>query len=556
MTKENAPGPSPGDEKKKPEPSKKPPPPSNKREVPPELRAEIVSLHQFYGGREIARRVGLSRKIVRRVLHEEGHSTPPRSAAERARKLDPFRAAIEERVRKGLTVTRILREIRGPDPKTGYRGGRTILAEYVRALRARLAPESPKKGAKRRFETRPAEELQVDWSPYLVRIGGKLTRVHCLGCLLCHSRKLFVYFFADERQTTLFEGLAMAFEYFEGVTKRVVVDRMTQAVLGTIGANGKALWHPRFIDFLRYYGVKEPFACKVKDPNRKGKKEKSFRLVEDDFLRGAEFTSWTHLNGVERPFWLDGKPLVCNNRVHGTTGRVPNEVWLEERPLLVRLPEARFPVHEDDVRLVDQDATLSIKGTRYSVPMDLASMAVPVRLFAHHFEVLDRLGRVVFSRPYAEGKERGRLQLDPSHYPPPRRTTREGGRVEDRFLARFPSLAPFVEGLKLRVKALAPIHLRALLRLADRWGEALFLAGVGRALEYRRYDARAVERILERDHPLPDGDLDLPLLGDAAGTALLGEVEPPTLDDYGHLDRDPPTDTGRGVDEEKPHGPE
>jgi hypothetical protein len=346
----------------------------------------------------------------------------------------------------------------------------------------------------------------------------------------------------------------MAFEYFGGVTIRVVVDRMTQAVLGTIGSNGKPLWNPSFTDFMRYYGVKEPFACKVRDPNRKGKKEKNFRLVEDDFLRGSEFVSWEDLNGRRRPIWLDGTPKVANNRVHGTTARVPNEVWLEERPLLVQLPAARFPVHEDDVRVVDQDSTLSIKGTRYSVPSSLSSTAVPVRLFALHFEVLDRTGRVVFSRPYAEGKEKGRLQLDPSHYPPLRRDRAAGGRIEETFLARFPSLDPFVQGLKLHMKALAPIKLRQLLRLADRWGEAHFLAAVARALEYRRFAAGAVRRILEREHPLPEGDLDLPPLGNAAGAALLGDVEPPSLDDYGHLDLDAPSDEDHAAGEEGPRG--
>lgn len=351
----------------------------------------------------------------------------------------------------------------------------------------------------------------------------------------------------------------MAFEYFDGVTKRLVVDRMAQAVLGTIGPSGKPLWNPGFMDFVRYYGVEDPFACKVRDPNRKGKKEKSFRLVEDDLVKGSEFASWEDLNGRRRPEWLDGTPLVANNRVHGTTGRVPNEVWLEERPLLVQLPEARFPVHQDDVRVVDQDSTLSIKGTRYTVP-DLANQAVPVRLYALHFEVLDRTGRVVFSRPYAEGQEKGRLQLDPSHYPPLRRAERgAGARLEESFLARFPSLDPFVQGLKLRMKTLAPIQLRQLLRLADRWGEALFLTAVARALEYRRFEAGAVRRILEREHPLPAGDLDLPPVGNAAGTALLGEVAPPSLDDYGHLDRDPPTAGGEHAaapDEEGARGPQ
>ena len=44
--------------------------------VPPEIQSEILRLHAYYGTREIARRVGYSRKIVRRVLSEQGCLAP------------------------------------------------------------------------------------------------------------------------------------------------------------------------------------------------------------------------------------------------------------------------------------------------------------------------------------------------------------------------------------------------------------------------------------------------------------------------------------------------
>jgi transposase len=134
----------------------------------PETQKEIVELHAYYGTREIARRVGYSRKIVRRVLSEQGCLAPPDRTGKPS-KLDSFRTTIREKVEKGLTVTRILREIR----EQNYSGSRTILAEYVRTLRATMALK-PHKTVKRRFETRPGEEMQIDWSPFRVPIAGKL----------------------------------------------------------------------------------------------------------------------------------------------------------------------------------------------------------------------------------------------------------------------------------------------------------------------------------------------------------------------------------------------
>jgi transposase len=282
--------------------------------------------------------VGLTRKQVSRVLHEAGRTTP--SSTPGRSKLDPFRERIVALVGKGLTTTRILREIQA----AGYSGRRTILAKYVARLRAELSL-SLRKQVKHRFETAPGEEIQIDWSPYTVVIAGRTLKIKAFGALLCASRKLFLRFYRDERQPTLLEAIASAFEYFKGCTLRVVLDNMATAVLSRgLGPDGRPLWHPGFLDFARYYGFK-PFACAVRDPNRKGKKEKSFRLVWDDFLKGTEFTSWEELD-QRRRVWLDETPGVGNQRIHGTTRRVPNEAWLDEQTYLIKLPEHRFPVYE------------------------------------------------------------------------------------------------------------------------------------------------------------------------------------------------------------------
>jgi len=498
-------------------------------ELPQETRDEIVSLkRQGYGKRKIAKRVGHSSKEVAQVLREEGLLPPPVPAAS---KLEPFHEEITPRVQQGLTTSRILREIR----ELGYQGGRTILAVHVASLRTKLtlAPDHP---TKRRFETAPGEEIQIDFSPYAVRIAGRLVRVHAFAVLLCYSRRLYLRFFREERTSTVLEGLACAFEYFDGVTLRVVMDNMTQAVLGRVGKDRAVLWQPRLLDCARHYGF-EPVACAVRDPDRKGKDEKIFRLVFDDFLKGSDFDSWEELERRCR-VWLDQTPGAGNLRVHGTTRRVPNEVWeQEEHSLLIRLPDARFAAYENAVREVDRDSTLSVRGTRYSVPCALAGSSVAVRLFADHFEVLDRQQRVAFSRRDAPDSQKGKLVIDESHYAPlPRRPKGQSpGRLDESFVRRFPGLAPLVDGLKRRYKTLAPIQLRALVRLADRYGHDAFVAAAQRAQEYRRFDAGAVARILERDCPLPpESDLQAPLGG--AGPALLGDVEAPSLDGYRRLD--------------------
>ena len=529
----------------KPEPLNLPPstkPHREKATISEAIRDEIVKLHQHYGSREIARRVGFSRKIVRRVLREKGCCQKPKPLHPTS-KLEPFREMIKDKTDKGLTITRILREIR----EEGYSGGRSILAGYVRTLPARVA-QAPAKTVKRRFETRPGEELQIDWAYYRIVISGVLTTVHALGCLLCASRKLWVHFYRNERQPTLLEGLATAFEYFHGCALRLVLDNMATAVLGRYAPNGMPIWHPRFLDFARHYGF-EPFACKVRDPDRKGKKEKSFRLLWDDFLKGSEFDSLDELNQRTK-VWLDQTPEVANQRVHGTTRVVPNQAWLAERQLLIQLPENRFPVYEQTVRVVDQDSTLSIEGTRYTVPPSLACRSVAVHLFAEHFEVLDSHQRVAFSRRYVPQAEKGKLIIGPTHYATLKRRAHTQGqqRLDEAFVKRFPTLAPFVMGLQLRMKALAPVHIRALLRLVHSYGEKAFLEAVTRAQDYRRFDAHAVERILEAHYPMLDEAPLAPFGG--VGAVLIGDVETGSLDDYANLDHEETESTEDNKDDD------
>lgn len=525
-------------------------------ELPREQREEIVRLKQVgYGSRRIVPRLHLPRRVVTAVLQQEGVSSP--APASHESKLALYLELVEAKVKEGLTASRILREIQ----EAGYKGSRTILAEKVCALRPTLTL-APKKKRKRRFETPPGKEMQIDWSPFWVTIAEERVLVHVLACLLCASRKLFLRFFRDERQPTLLQGLAESFEYFQGCAQRLVMDNMTTAVLGRIGPDRKVLWHQRLLDFSTHYGF-EPFACAVMDPDRKGKDEKVFRLVWDDLLKGTRFQSWDDLD-ARRRVWLDETPGCGNRRVHGTTRQVPNEAWQEERELLIRLPAQRFAVHEQSVRLVDADSTLSVRGTRYTVPATLANRAAAVRLFAEHFEVLDQDGHIAFSRRYVADADKGKLIIEPTHYALLPRRRNDGGsggeRLDEAFGRRFPALLPLVDGLKQRMKTLAPIHLRALIRLADQYGEPDFLAAATRVMQYRRYDATAVRRILEQEHPLviPESGSTL----GSIGPAILGEVDSGSLDAYSRLDRDAPASPAREDeapdsdkdDEEDDHG--
>jgi len=517
--------------------------------ISPEQRRKIVEYHKMgFGQRRIEKMVGLGRKRVRGVLDNMGlldkrvapsSTTTSRNTAHQASKLDPFREQIKAKVQKNLTTVRILREI----GEQGYEGGRTILSDYVRSIR--VTP--PKKKVWRRFETRPGEETQYDWSPYRVPLGGTPSVVHAFAATLGFSRKTYLQFFHDERTPTLLEAHVGSFADFKGVTRRGVYDWMATVVLGTVGPDRKPLWNPRFLEFCRYYGF-EPYLCKVRDPDRKGKDERFFYYMERDFLRGSTFDSLEDLNRQAR-LWLDE---VANRRVHGTTRRVPDEAWEQERPFLITLPDSPYPACDEQLRQVGPDSVISVRGTPYTVPASLAHQNVMVRLYAEHFEVLDRRGQVAFNRRYVPAQDKGKLVIDPAHYDGVRpRGPVPGGSVaelEEALLKRFPVLAELFAGIRLRMKSLSHVHLRALWRLADRYGVEAFLDAAARAQAGRRFNANAVRRILERDHPLADEpEPPSPLTAAARVLVELGDVDSGSLSDYAELD----SYNGQGDDEPK-----
>jgi transposase len=515
---------------KKAKPNKSP----RKAELTKEQTDQILDLHKLgFGTRRIEKKAGFGRKVIRNVLEEHGlkeNPIPrPLSSGQQQSKLEPYREQIREKVEKNLSGVRILREIR----KLGYTGSKSILNEFIRKIRVN---PKPAKRAKRRFETGPSVETQVDWSPYRVEIGGMTKVVHAFAATLCWCRKTHLRFYLNERESTLLEAHIHAFEDFGGVTQRIVYDRMATVVLGTIGPDHQPIWHERFLDFAKHYGFK-PFLCKPADPDRKGKVERYFRYQSADFLRGTSFESMEHLNAEAR-IWLD---TISNARVHGTTKEVPHVRFEQEKPFLIELPSKPFLACDEEQRGVGKDAVLSIYGTPYNIPSELADRNVSVRLYAEHFEVLDVYGQIAFTRRYVGDAEKGKLKIDETLYPDPQRYQPGPGtdKLEAALYTRYPSITNLVAGIKLRMKALASIHLRTLLRLASEYGDEAFLQAATRAQEFKRYDAYAVRRILEHDFPLPDEEPIRGLQSQARLLLALGEVESGSLDDYAYLDSTP-----------------
>ena len=489
----------------------------------PEEHSELQRLlREHIPIRAIARRLNRDVKTIRRALGRSRSPSPPDPSTS---KLAPYHELIKERAQRGLRSPRILREIR----ERGYTGGQTILKDFLQTLGPHRPPP-PR--TFHRFETRPGEEAQSDWSPYRVTIANREAIVHAFSLILCFCRRLFVAFFRDERLPTLLWAHQEAFLYHGGLCRRIAYDNQTAITLGRVG--GKPRWHPTFLDFAKHHGF-EPSVGRPGHKERRGKVERPFHYLEHDFLAGRAFASWDDLNQQCRQ-WLD---TVANVRVHGTTRRRVDEAFAEEQPCLIALPSISFPAARQETRTVQKDGSIPIDGSYYPVPEPLVDRGpVRVRIDPRHVHILDTAGEVVASHLVPE--EPTRIPA-PALPPGQHRAALSRPVQEAAFLARFPDAREFLDGLTQRMSTLTPIHLRAIDRLVALYGDQAVQHALVRASAYRNFNARAVERILQRAHPtvVPE-----PALGSRSprpeALGALDDTDPGSPHDY-TLDSMPPT---------------
>ena len=351
---------------------------------------------------EIARRTGLDRKTVRARL-EEGPGVPgygPRDA--RPRLIDDYADYLRSRIgaHPGLSGKRLHREITG----LGYRGGYTAVTDFLRAVRPKAAQRF-----ELRFETPPGRQVQVDFAHFGTEFTdepGKPRVAWLFSMVLSNSRRLWGRFCPRQDLRAVLCCHLDAFEAFGGAPEEVPCDRMRTAVTGT-GPDGGPVFNPALADLLRHHGS-VPRACQAYRPETKGKVERPFRYIRQDFHLGRRFRNLDDLND-QFDDWLG---TVANVRVHGTTGRAVDRAFADEQPRLRPLPAIPYSTPLSVGRCVTRDGMVSFRGGLYSVPDGTRSRSVEVQEHARQVRIPGD-GVLIAAHPLLGNGNR--RSLDPAH---------------------------------------------------------------------------------------------------------------------------------------------
>jgi hypothetical protein len=142
---------------------------------------------------------------------------------------------------------------------------------------------------------------------------------------------------------TMIRCLMEAFEYFGGLPKAALTDRMKSVLLEM--EDKVPRWHPLFADFMASIGV-APRVCKAYTPQTKGKVERSVGFFKHSYWAGVSFTDLDDLNRQAHA-WCER----ANMRVHRTTHERPRERREQEElsPLPAAFAWERF-ASEDGIR--------------------------------------------------------------------------------------------------------------------------------------------------------------------------------------------------------------
>ena len=238
----------------------------------------ILDLHrQGLGVSAIARRTGLDRKTVRKYI-ESGLEPPaykPRQP--RALLIDGFAPYLRERLASypELSGRRLWREVR----ELGFKGGYTSVTGFLHDIRPAPAPVF-----ERRFETPAGRQAQVDFAQFRTEFAddpGQVRIVWLFSMVLGHSRLIWGRFVAHQDLQTVLRCHVAAFEAMGGVPSEVLYDRMRTAVTGE-DAEGVVVFNKSLVELGRHYGFL-PKACRPYRAKTKGKVERPFRYIREDF---------------------------------------------------------------------------------------------------------------------------------------------------------------------------------------------------------------------------------------------------------------------------------
>jgi transposase len=347
--------------------------------------------------REIARRLGINRRTVRRML--EADAPPSYRRAPQGSKVDRFEPVIRATLAecpgiKAPRMTDILRD------EHGYEGSVDVVKRRLRELRP------PSERPAQRTGYRPGQVLQLDWLelPTRPKVAGRERRVYALLATLPYSGAQSAHFSFDMTAESFLEGHVAILDWLGGVVRECVYDNLRSVVAKRDG--DEIRWNERFLHLRGHYAFHST-ACTPQTPREKGSVEGGVRYLKTGFWPARRISSLADLDEQ----YADWRERVCNRRLHSTGRFLVHERLAAERQALRPLPPSRFDYAYARESRVPLDGYLRYRQSFYRAPEALVHQRVCLRADRDSVWICHRGAEVArYPRSYEPG----------SWLPPPR----------------------------------------------------------------------------------------------------------------------------------------
>jgi len=475
----------------------------NRRKDTMDLRALLQHLRAGEKDRPIARALRMARPTVKRyrtwaeqhgllegdlpslealqLLREETlpHASPPQNHSS----VESYRPLVEKLVTDQVEIAAIWERLK----ERGFDGSYSSVYRFVR----QLAP--PSVDATVRVERPAGEEAQVDFG-YAGRMIDPTTdqRRKSWGFVmtLSWSRHQYVEFVFDQRVETWLLCHRNAFEFFEGIPHRMVIDNLKAAILRACVEDPEVQQSYRHC--AEHYGFLIA-PCRPRTPQHKGKVEKGgVHYLKRNFLGGREPTTVTQANEDVLAWCL----TTAGQRIHGTTRQRPLDRYEQrEKALLQALPTSRYDVAVWKQLQLHRDCHVVFDQAYYSAPYRLIGQSLWVSGGLQQVRIFTPDYRLVATHDRGQPGER---HTHPDHLPPEKldglwmdraRAQREAARVGPATVAVVAQLLsdPVLDRLP---------SVRRLLKLRQRYSVPQLEAACVRALHFGDATHPTVKRIL------------------------------------------------------------
>lgn len=444
--------------------------------------------HKGCSKSEISRLTKHDWKTVNKVINaiKSGKSAPIRKP--HCRILEPYTQEIINWLEIKLSAVRIHEELLRLGVSVGY----STIKDYISLIKKNT-------DIFMRIHTEPGEEAQVDFGyvGYTIDNHGKRRKTWVFNMRLSYSRMDFYKKVYDQKVETFIICHMEAFKYFKGIPKRVKIDNLKAAILESNFY--EPVFQRLYKDFADYYGF-ESIPCRVYQPNDKGKVESGIKYVKNNFFKGRTFKNSDDVDNQ-----LKNWTQKANNRIHGTTKKVPYEVFEEqENKHLLKLPLTEFNLSKVGVRKVYHDCHIFINHNYYSVPFAYVGKEVEIEIGNNLVKIYHNQSLIT---THPESKSKGEFITNKSHYP--RYKCISNTEFQEKYQAKMSNIGEYAEQLFFSIlenKNNAWIRpIQGILSLTKKYPSEIINLSCQRALAFNAYEYQIVKNICK------NGSYNLPL---------------------------------------------